>query len=305
LSLTAGIDSRATLALALKAGIPFDTYTYDRSVNTAVDCRVAQDLAVIAGIAHSVVTAGARIPTDLGALLNKATYYKHHHLVVAPMQRHLGGNSTITVTANLLEIGRYFYRGGAYDSDVSDHPEAMCAYSLFATGLSAEEMDRKHGMEARQLATQFFADFIEATQFNAARGCLDARDQFYWEYKMSAWHGMILLERDFYADCFIPFNCRAIFEALLGVPTEDRRNATVFKRLIERAAPQLNAIPINPSEWPLVRRPSASKERTAPIYALKEIGKRIEHAMNRHGLKFVSGFIRRMLKQFGIRNIRA
>jgi hypothetical protein len=301
LSLTAGIDSRATLALALKSGVPFDAYTYDRSANTAIDYKVAQALASLADISHTVVSAKTHAPADVHALLAKATYYRHHHSTVPPMQQHFGNSSSIAVTANLLEIGRYFYRGGIYDHAVPDHPEAMCAYSLFATGLTANEMDRDHGPEARQLATRFFADFIETTRFNSARGSLDPRDQFYWEYKMSAWHGMILLERDFYADCFIPFNARAVFKALLAVPVRDRKRSTVFKRLIQQCAPQLTRIPINPPEWPPDGLPTSLPVRFRR--AIKENAVRIEQGLNRRGFRPATRSTRKLLRALGMRKV--
>jgi hypothetical protein len=94
-----------------------------------------------------------------------------------------------------------------------------------------------------------FRDFLKASNFNAARGILDPFDQFYWEHRMAAWHGVAMLERDFYAQAFIPFNARAIWEALLGVPYKDRVSATAFRKMVDMVNPRLMEIPINPEEW--------------------------------------------------------
>jgi len=251
LSITAGMDSRTMLGLALHSGIPFDGYTYDRGEKTTIDCEVARELARIAGITHTLVHMQTSVPEELKNILSRTTYSNHHHKVIAPMQRHFADRDVLTVTANLLEIGRFFYKDRVYAEKLPEIPESMTDLALTATNWSAQKIDGMRGSENKHLIPECFADFIRDTDFNAARGILDSRDQFYWEHRMSAWHGTILLERDFYADCFIPFNSRSIFEALLGVPEVDRRNSTVFKMLIERCAPQLlTGIPINPAQWP-------------------------------------------------------
>ncbi|SEO39540.1 hypothetical protein SAMN04489859_108912 [Paracoccus alcaliphilus] len=63
---------------------------------------------------------------------------------------------------------------------------------------------------------------------------------------MTAWHGLNMLERDFYAEAFIPFNARRIWETLLGVPFEERKSAAAFHVMIGD-----DPIPINPKEWPI------------------------------------------------------
>lgn len=57
-------------------------------------------------------------------------------------------------------------------------------------------------------------------------------------------------ERDFYAEAFIPFNSRSIFELMLGVDTADRQNGTIFYKMIQMTAPKLLKLPINPKVWP-------------------------------------------------------
>jgi hypothetical protein len=290
LSVTAGIDSRTTLALAVHSGVLFDGYTYDRGKNTLIDCAVGRELARIAGIEHHLVRVPdpPSTPEELKRRLNRATYYGHHHTVVAPMQRHFGGADVLAVTANLLEIGRFFYKGKEYQAVRPETPEAMCEFALIATGLSAQQMAERYGPEPKRLATECFSDFVNATDFNAARGFIDSRDQFYWEYKMSAWHGMILLERDFYADCFIPFNSRYIFEALLGVKEWDRKEATVFKLLIKKCAPNLlSSIPVNPEQWPLKRR-SVKGFLNDTLQWAKDRWIQAEHRLEENGFGFIS-----------------
>ncbi len=297
LSITAGLDSRTVLALALHSGIQFDGYTYDRGKRTSIDCEVARELARISGITHNVVPTPTSAPEELKGLLNRTTYYNHHHSVITPMQQHFASNDILTVTANLLEIGRFFYKGQNYADKLPENPESMSELALAATNWSEREMDEMRGSKNKNLIPEYFSDFIRDTNFNAARGILDSRDQFYWEHRMSAWHGMILLERDFYADCFIPFNSRSIFEVLLGVPEADRKNSTVFKMLIDKCAPQLlSNIPINPTQWPLRQR---STEPSKALPWLKMQACRLERELNANGLGSLPRLYRRALRALG------
>lgn len=99
-------------------------------------------------------------------------------------------------------------------------------------------------------AESAFADFFTDTDYGSAVDHVDAFDLFYWEHRMGLWFGTTLVERDFYAETFSPFNARGIFEVLLGVEEPYRERSTVFYRMIEMVDPTLLSIPINPRKMP-------------------------------------------------------
>jgi hypothetical protein len=239
--LTAGVDSRTTLAIALTARIPFQAYTYRKSSTKRSDMAIAKKLAALCYVKHFIVDSrNVATPSDLRELITRATYYHHHRRVVHPMALHFGASGTIAVTSNLLEIGRAFYRATRPDRPAPDTAEKMAFlyYELFDP--ASKQTAAQYGLD-RFLAetTEAFWEFLSNSQFNAGRGLVDAHDQFYWEHRMAAWHAMILLERDFYADCFIPFNSRLVLKTLLGVANADRMKSTVFHAIIARCAPAL------------------------------------------------------------------
>jgi hypothetical protein len=246
LALTAGLDSRVMLAVVLHSGVPFDTYTYDGGEKTEIDFAVAGVLAARCGLAHAILP--CRPPEALRETLNTATYSNHHFRAVEPLADWFGSRNDIAITANLLEIGRAFYAGYAGASPPVT-PKAMMALHL--TSMTGRVRDLCSAWDGwNRSAREAFRGFMEETGFNAARDILDPFDQFYWEHRMSAWHGLNLLERDFYADAFIPFNARAVWETLLGVPFADRRKSAAFHRIIDLVDPGLSGIPINPKTWP-------------------------------------------------------
>lgn len=252
MALTAGLDSRATLAVLIRSGVDFETYTYGRASDTAVDRALAADLADSLGLAHTIVTSRRGPNQELLAHLGEAHYSNSHKSAVGGLIEYMDGHRSAAVTANLLEIGRLFY--GAHKRSGTPAPadaETMYSLHLRSTPRAAREEIQKWGTEAHKIAsTAAFKAMVDSTEYSAAVKLVDPFDLFYWEHRMSTWHGPLLLERDFYAEPFIPFNARAIFENMLGIAEEDRSKATVYYALINQVDPSLLDLPINPKEWP-------------------------------------------------------
>lgn len=252
LALTAGLDSRVMLAVAMKAGADVETYTYGRASDTARDRAFAPDLAAAHGYRHSL------IPTvvnsgELRESLAEAHYITLHRPVVRSLMERFGDPSAVSVSANLLEIGRAYFE----NYRLAGIPEPVDAERVLRThrrsmGKRTQEEIVEYG-EGRfaAIAGDATRGFVDDTDLESAVQFLDPFDLFYWEHRMSTWHGAGMVERDFYAEPFIPFNSRAIFETLLGVPHEDRKAAAVFYRMIEMVEPSLLDLPINPKTWPL------------------------------------------------------
>lgn len=252
LALTAGMDSRVMLAVAMKAGVDVDTYTYGRASDTERDRAFAPDLATAHGYRHSLIPT-IQNSSELRDSLAEAHYITLHRPVVRSLMEWFGDPSAVSVSANLLEIGRaYFdnYRRAGIPEPVD--AERVLRTHRRSMGKRTQEEIVEYG-EGRfaTIAGEATRGFVNDTDLESAVRFLDPFDLFYWEHRMSAWHGAGMVERDFYAEPFIPFNSREIFETLLGVPYEDRKSAAVFYRMIEMVDPTLLDLPINPKSWPL------------------------------------------------------
>jgi hypothetical protein len=238
-SLTAGLDSRATLAIAGRASTAWSWFTLEagqtigsgRKYIVDTDVKIAREIANFFTATHSRITAS--IPSDELLTALKINSYKSNlssyifSLIVA-----FGQRQHIHIRSNLLEIGRAYY----IDFDSLD-----TFYD--ATRLFLEK--HPHLFSRENLINRAFKDFYVATEFNRERMLnYDMRDMFYWEHRMSAWHGQILLSSDLAFDTFIPWNSRTILNELLRVPSSMRENGDVSRLLVERAG--LNKWPINP-----------------------------------------------------------
>lgn len=245
-ALTAGLDSRVILAVALHSGIEFDTYTYGTDQKTARDRRVAKSLAAAFDLAHTSVDKPEWNPL-LRARLMEATYASHHRGVVAGLIDWFGDHRALAVSGNLLEIAQTTFapwrdKGSAPPATVSD------MVALHRTKMNGKTQERIAAFGEEKwtaLSMEAFQEFYGDTDFSSTVDRVDPFDLFYWEHRMGLWFGTSMVERDFYSEAFIPFNARGIFEALLGVEEPHRERATAFYRMIEMVDPRLLDIPVN------------------------------------------------------------
>ncbi|WP_277209516.1 hypothetical protein [Isoptericola croceus] len=259
IAVTAGLDSRALVAVALHAGVTAETYTYGDRPDTRIDRLVAPVVAQQAGLPHTVLPT-MPLGDDVAEALAEAHYRAHHILAVPTLSAWIQERNTVAVTANLLEIGRSFYKRFRDVAEPPVDPESMRHMHQLSMGNRGKAYAAP---EVIPVAQEAFADWIEATDFNAARGLIDPDDQFYWEHRMGTWHGPAMVERDFYAEPFIPFNARAVFTAMLGIDRDDRDSGAVLHRLIDLVDPELHSVPINPKRWP-PKAPARSASDDAP-----------------------------------------
>lgn len=251
MALTAGLDSRVILAVALRSRIDLETYTYGTTDVTAVDRSLASELAAAFGLRHSVVPQPDR-PEELSASLSEVSYASHHKRLLPGLMDWFPSPRAIAMSGNLLEIGRSFY-AHMRDSGVSAPTDPASMTELHYRGMSnaAKQRIAKYGEDSwREAARSAFTGFMADTDFGSASDAVDPFDLFYWEHRMGTWHGPAMTERDFYGESLIPFNSRRTFEAMLGVDRDQRDSAAVFYTMIELVDPALLDLPINPKKWP-------------------------------------------------------
>lgn len=250
LTLTAGLDSRAILAIALYAGIDFKTYTYGDRKDTEIDRKIAARLADIYDLSHTEVSQKLDFE-GLQERLSEGHYSMHHSGWVGSLIDHYRDPETLALLGNLLEIGRMNHgpsrqRGESPPSTASGMRHNH--YILMGKAVK-DKIDRFGFDEFWRISIRSFQAFIDETGFDISAGLLDPFDHFYWEHRMAAWQGYAMGERDFYSIPFIPFNSRYVFETMLGVSDELRHDDQIVYKMIRMVDPALLDIPINPKKW--------------------------------------------------------
>jgi len=230
MSLTAGLDSRATLAAVIESHVPIETFTFfTEDPSTREDVRRAAEIAGELGLGHTVITADCPI-TDVrpsfDAAITANAIGRHGPHVYQRVFDHYRGRDLVHVRSNLVEIGRGFWR--RYEINVRSIDGLVALYSrIQKRDLTANES---------RLVRSLFLDFRVSTDFNAASLLgIDPRQLLYWEHRMGCWLSQVLIEGDPAFETVNPWNCRSLLEALLSVSTGEQLRGVVPRRMIARA----------------------------------------------------------------------
>jgi hypothetical protein len=231
-SLTAGIDSR--MAFSISASYPqivYFTYSDGQSEAHRADAEVAEEMAEELSLPHEVLPIDKSEGRSTVNQIKINNRISHLPFAASAYLRRFPQN-TIHVRSNLAEIGRVFYRN-QFKKNRADAAEMAKAW---------------RGMSEEPAAVAAFQQWMEHVDFNETLNAemgLEAADLFYWEHRMSCWHGRVVCESDIAFDTTSLFNNRKILVALLSVSREQRVNAEIFLRVIKKNAPNLLRWPIN------------------------------------------------------------
>lgn len=252
-SLTAGVDSRFSLAIAKSKKKNQSYFTYLYSDAHEVDAKVASHIAKKMSLNHKVVALndqkyrdilnGISSPIsfydkdlELEGEIKKWDWYNHGIQLVSPYRQLLSNESDtlpdLHIRSNLYEIGRAFWgkKGGPCD----DSKKIL-------------ESSRKDWASE---CSVIFEDYFDRNQINADSVYgLDLLDIFYWEHRCGTWVSEVLQSTDFAFNTHAYVNCRKIIEKLLSLNIENRKNATLFKAIIAGNLPEIESIPINPKTY--------------------------------------------------------
>ncbi|MCA1065396.1 hypothetical protein QTG56_06960 [Rossellomorea sp. AcN35-11] len=248
-SLTAGIDSRTSLALIREYIQSFLFFTYSKEENDTIssyslkslqtDVNVVKEMVKSLNLNHQFFTIPEIDRNDenfkaLSSVLKTNNMTVHNHSLANIYLDRLSDKKHLHIRSNLLEIGRAFYKKGInrLPKDITPETMTLC--------YSAKAVDDEKVLKAFE---QYYSTVDMDKIFN-----YDPYDIFYWEYRMGIWHSQLLLESDIAHDTYILFNSRNILNLLLGVKSIEKHDELVFKQIIKNEWPVLNYWKINSEE---------------------------------------------------------
>lgn len=243
-SLTAGLDSRTTLAITrpVHGSVRYFTYSlrYGAHVDNAGhsrDLTTAREIAADLGLDHQVVTVDGKVDDpDLRRVMARNSQRVHNRGLAAAYMANLPADR-LHLRSNLFEIGRAYYRAQRNDRPPLT-PEVM-----------ASILCKKNPADPAVIAE--FAEFVDATGHGSFDG-YDPYDLFYWEHRSGVWLTSVYLESDLAHDTYTLLNSRRIYGTLLGVPLESRIRGDVYLELLR-------------AMWPdVLKRPVNGRDRTEP-----------------------------------------
>ena len=258
ISLSAGIDTRTTLAVARDIAKDTLFFTYgdpgylndpnlgymaDAKLASSIarfyewrrrvletDLLVASEMAQVLELHHICLADATACEEDFeefNQILDCNTYYSH--------ARRLARTYLDAIPQGLLHIR----------SNVSELAKAYRRPRLAEFPLTPEKMAQQwKRMATNKNAVEAFLQFAEVTDFSAIHN-YDPYDMFLWEHHEGTWLPCVLLESDLAFDTFELFNCRILAEKVLSVPPEQRTKSAIHYGIIKRLWPLLLLWPIN------------------------------------------------------------
>lgn len=232
-SLTAGLDSRVTLAASKDFKDEIYYYTIQAWHEHQKEIKVVKDLCETLGIKHHVLTGELSEIFLKSHLKNTSSMSSADRGLLAQILLDSYPQDRLHLKSNVSEIGRAFYSG---------------TRAFLPSMPNAEHLARLYMYESKSdFVVNAFQDYIDTLDFNKKRLMnYDPFDMFYWEFRMGGWQAMGLLECDVAQDSFILFNNRHILKSMLSIPITDRRRATLHHELINHMWPETLAVGINP-----------------------------------------------------------
>lgn len=249
LSLTAGLDSRFTLACVRDFWSDLSFFTYNQEGLQQKDIDRAKDIAKLLNL-------DSHIPLDIpkvlsfdenegfsrfNKILNNNTNLNHGRKIAYFYYKYLTENLSIHpknilhIRSNLSEIGRVYYGVFAYYWDM--------------IGKKTPTLDKirqayQNKSDKFPVIDQSFSQFIEKNQFNDIKN-YDVFDMFYWEHRMGTFISQVAIESDPAFETINLFNVRFLLKNLLSLSLSERNNDILFKKVIKDKLPELSELPIN------------------------------------------------------------
>lgn len=234
-SLSAGLDSRVTLALNRSVAKDIDFFTYDiqyvpKNDGNRHDRQTAVDIADRFGLKHTVLEVGDQpVPRDVLFALNSNSKATHSRKLAYAYLENLPIDST-HLRSHVYEITRGYYH--PFNYNISDFTGENLQYIATA------------GKNSTSDAVAGFAEYKKDTDFDNIMN-YDPLDIFYWEYRSAVIMAAPLLEMDIGHDNFTMINSRDMLRTLLSVPLRSRRDGDVYYAVIKELWPELLDFPIN------------------------------------------------------------
>ncbi|GAA4283362.1 hypothetical protein GCM10022261_08930 [Brevibacterium daeguense] len=236
LSLSAGKDSRASLAILRPWAEELLAFTYDvtykeKSRANRFDVVAAAQVASKAGVRHKVL--------PIPKMESESTF-----LDVLKRNRKWGHSASVArAYSEQLPDGLHF-RSNGY-AVLGDHYRSTgqsAAETLDASEMAAIASRRK---AQAPFVVDIFREFVDGTQFPVVgAGVLDPLRLFYWEYRLGVWATSIVAESDIaHETCFLLNSRRLIAGSMLDAANRGSTSPQID--IVREAWPDLLEVDVN------------------------------------------------------------
>lgn len=235
MSLTAGIDSRLSLAASKNISNEIEYFTFLTKNEIHIeDERIAKKLCEDFNLSHHTYkwdNAYSDGLKEFNYIWEKNLGIRRGIMWLNKIYADDFPDDRVHIRSNIAEIVKA-------DSDLYEYDVLSAKQLAYLYSTTPMNKDDK--------VIKKFQEFIDNTDFSEQRLFnYDYRDIFEWEYKMCQWHSWLLLESDMSHDTFLIYNNREILSKMLSLPYLDRLNKKIFVGIIKRLWKELLVYPVN------------------------------------------------------------
>lgn len=248
-SLTGGMDSKTTLSATNGLHDKFKFYSYCSMHGDKIDSDAAHIIAEHLGIKHTVFNISENdsdfpdIESHKAVLEHNLGNYKCNDNDIR--KRAFFSDQKpfdVEIKSWVSEIGRanYYKKFGLKKMPEKLSPRQMT--SMYKIFLTERKLAKKTDL--------IFEEFIEKSKFNNLPSGYDASDMYLWEFRYSAWGGIVITSEHSYSnEIFIPFNNRLLLDLMLKAPKDKRISDEFHEDLIKFGDPRISELGITITNW--------------------------------------------------------
>lgn len=249
ISMTGGMDSKTTLACANGFYDKYKYYSYVSMEGDKIDANAASEIAKNLNINHSIYNISTN-NSDFDLINENRIIIEHN-------------NGDYKINDNDVRKRVYFAENNLFDVEVKSWVSEIAranyykkfGFKKMPKHLSPRNMTAmfKVFLTERSLAKrtdEIFADFINKTDFNKFPNGYDESDMYLWEFRYSAWGGMVITSEHSYSnEIFIPFNNRLLLDTMLRAPLDKRISDEFHEDIIRCANKKISDLGVTITNW--------------------------------------------------------
>lgn len=249
ISMTGGMDSKATLACANGLYDKFRYYSYDSMYGDKPDAEAASLIAKSIGVNH-----------DTYIISENDNDFENLSEITKIMEHNLGDIGK--VNSNDVRKRIYFMNTNKFDVEVKSWVSEVGRANYYKK-FGKKKMPKK--LSPRQMTSMYkffsynrktavetdeiFKEYIKKIDFYDIKN-LDSSDMYLWEFRYGSWGGMVITsEHRVSYDITIPYNNRKLMELFLSLPLEKRISDAPHYDLIKYMNPVIDRVGITVTNY--------------------------------------------------------
>ena len=252
-SMTGGMDSKTTLACANGLYDRFFFYSYNSMAGDKIDAKAAHAIAEHIGINHIIYD-----------ISEQDADFKDIEIVRAVLMHNNGGYHVNNNDVRKREFFRNLLSNGdRFDVEIKSWVSEIARanyYKKFGLKKMPKHLTPKHMMSMykiflweRKLAADtcaVFREYIDKTKFHQIPDGYDESDMYLWEFRYSAWGGIVITSEHAYSyEIVIPYNNRILLNRMLQAPKQKRIDDSFHDDLIRKANSGISETGISITNW--------------------------------------------------------